>query len=83
MFIGIILKDVKEAAEELTAGVTAYTQIMQVNFGYEAANKLLSVFIPLITAYMVHKLKKNYWEIERPFFKNILKDIIRHFKNKK
>lgn len=88
MYIGIILKavvlkDVKAAAEELTAGAVAYTQLLQINFGYELANRLLSIFIPLVTAYMVHKLKKNYWELDRPFFSNIVKDIQNWIKENK
>lgn len=83
MFIAIILKDLKEGAEELTAGAVAYTQLLQINFGYELANRLLSIFIPLVTAYMVHKLKKNYWELDRPFFSNIVNDIRNWMKENK
>lgn len=82
MYIGIILKavvlkDVKQAAEEISSGVLMYTQVVSHDFGYAALNRGLSVIFPLMTAYIVHKLKKNYWENDLGFFpvKLIVKDL--------
>lgn len=80
--LSIVLNDIKAAAEELSSGLTSYAIVMQINLGYEIVNKGLSIVIPLTTAYMVHKLRKNYWEINRPFFKNIIKDLLKNFKIK-
>lgn len=82
MFLSIILKDVKEAAEELSAGFIAYAQVMQINVGFEIVNRVLQILIPLLTAYLIHKLKKHYWEQDRPFFKNIISDIRNWIKQK-
>lgn len=82
MLITIILNDIKAAAEELSSGVASYVVLMQVNLGYEIANKTLSILIPLFTAYVVHKLRTKYWEKNRPFFKNIISDLIKLFKHK-
>jgi len=78
----ILAKDIREAAEELSAGVMCYTQL-QINVGFEVLNRTLSIFIPLFTAYLVHKLKRHYWEKDRPFFKHIVPDLKNWIKSKK
>jgi hypothetical protein len=75
MFLQVILKDLKEGAEELCGGAMAFAQVSTINWGYEIVSKVISVVLPLMTAYIIHKLKKNYWEVNKPFFKNILNDL--------
>jgi len=82
MLLAIILKDLKEGAEELTCGLTAYPLVMDINFGYEILNKSMSILIPLFSAYLVHKLKTNYWQPRRSFIKYFIEDIKKWYKNK-
>lgn len=82
MLLSIILNDLKKGAEELCAGIASYT-LVGMSAGIWVTDKILSLLIPLTIAYMVHKLKKNYWELDRPFFKNIIKDIRTWLKEKK
>lgn len=78
----ILAKDIREGAEELSAGVMC-SSLLVVNVGFELLNRTLSILIPLFTAYLVHKLKKHYWEKDRPFFKHIVPDLKNWIKNKK
>jgi hypothetical protein len=75
MLLQIIIKDLREGAEELCGGFVMLAQVKTIDWGYEIVSKILSIVLPLLTAYIIHKLKKNYWEVNKPFFKNILNDL--------
>lgn len=80
MFLEIIINDIKKSAEEISAGVLWYVHVQSISVSYELLKFVLNILSPLIVAYLVHKLKKNYWEIDRPFFKNIIQDLKKLFK---
>lgn len=83
MIIETLIKDLKEAGEELAAGSMTYLQIQTLSLTGEAIKFTLNVMAPLIVAYIVHKLKTNYWAPKRSFMKNIVSDLVKAFKNKK
>lgn len=64
----VVLRDIKEGAEELASGIVTYNMLLDINIGYEIVNNVLKMAIPLLTAYVIHKLKKNYWEKDLGFF---------------
>lgn len=83
MFLSILIDDIKKNAEELSAGILAYTHVQSISVSYELLKFALNILSPLIVAYLVHKLKKLYWETDRPFFKNVINDIIKAFRKGK
>lgn len=75
MVLDIIIAQIKKEAESVGAGITMYYNIQMMTFASEAIKFALSIISPIIVAYLVHVLKKNYWEPERPFFKNVVEDL--------
>ena len=76
MFLEIILNDIKNKAEELSAITVYYAGAQPVAvYQGEVLRFVSNIIAPLIVAYLVHKLKTNYWEPKRPFFKNIINDL--------
>lgn len=77
MFLEVIINDIKNWAEELGAGITLYVlwRVDSMPLLSELVKFVMNIIAPIIVAYLVHKLKKNYWETDRPFFKNVIGDI--------
>lgn len=82
MFLDIVIDDVKEKAEELLTYGMACHQVYEMSFAAGIVNSVLKWLYPIVMAYVVHLLKKNYWERNRPFMKNFAKDIFKSFKKK-
>jgi hypothetical protein len=80
MFLDVVINDIRKAGEELSAGIITFAQVQTMSISSEVFKFGLNILSPLIVAYLVHKLKKLYWEPDRPFFRNVIGDIKKMWK---
>lgn len=74
MVLEIVIAYLRRQAEEITA-ISIFIGMQGISFTSEAIKFILSIASPIIVAYLVHVLKKNYWEPDRPFLKNVISDL--------
>lgn len=77
IFIATNAKKVVEECAALVMYILTTKHLSSLVFG-----KLASVSLSIATAYAVHLLKKNYWDTGRPFFRNIIGDLINWIRKK-